>query len=111
MSETYIPSARDSVMGYFGRGAHGYWRQKCVCCNDAEPLTEAHKVYGDLYVSDGPLGRMSETDACDVCGVTFLSLSQRCQREHDEQQARFARLPCVGLLEYGILAAPRCRIY
>ena len=117
MSETYIPRARYAVVAYFGRNASGNLRCYCVRCNDTAPLTDASKVYGDLTMPEpislavGHWGTDDTCEACEACGVTLLSLSQACQREHEEQQERFRRLPCVGLLEYGILGAIRCRVY
>jgi hypothetical protein len=115
--EKYIPSARDAVMGYFGRDPSGHLRQQCVTCCDAAPLTDSSRIYGDLYVSDGPdlgpgtIDLMNSDGACDMCGVTFLSLSEQCQREHDEQQSRWARLPVTHVVEMGMVGAVRCRIY
>lgn len=111
MSETYIPNARDAVVAYFGRNARGNLRCYCVRCNDESPLTNASKIYGDLYVALGDRDRAYDEDRCDVCGVTLLQLSQMCQAEHDEQQARWARGPITDLVEYGVRTSPRCRIY
>ena len=116
-TEQYIPSARDAVVGYFGRNSAGYCRSHCVQCNDKYPLTDTNRIYGDLYVSDGPdlgpgtIDRMTPDGQCDTCGVTFLSLSEQCQREHDEQQARWSQLPVTHVVEMGMLGAVRCRIY
>lgn len=114
--EEYIPSARDAIVGYFGRTASGVLRSYCVTCNDKLPLGgyDGHgpdRVYGDLYVASGRLDRMTEDGACDECGVTFLSLSESCQREHDEQQTRWARGPITHVVEMGMVGAVRCRIY
>jgi hypothetical protein len=109
MSEAYIPSARQSVIAYCGYTTDGRYRRFCVTCCDASPLTDAHKIYGDLY-TPGP-ENVSDRDDCECCGVSLLSLSQQCQREHDEQQARWARGPVLALVEYGIPAAVRCRVY
>jgi hypothetical protein len=93
-----------------------------VRCNDKEPLTGvrtgevASKIYGDLYVTNGgdldqnrdPIG---PDGRCEVCGITFLALSESCQREHDEQQIRFSRIPVQYLDEMGMRAGVRCRIY
>lgn len=112
MTEEYIPGARNSIMGYFG-ASNGVLRQHCVTCNDKHPLTaygppdrltEPHRIYGEPYGT-------GDDGCCDVCGVTFLSLSQRCQREHDEQQERFAKLPTHTLIEYGVHTMVRCRVY
>lgn len=105
--EKYIPSARDAVVGYFGRTSSGNLRAQCVTCNDKYPLTDTRPIYGDLYVSDGP----SVDRSCDTCSVTFLALSEQCQREHDDQQARWARLPVTHVVEMGMVGAVRCRIY
>ena len=112
MSDAYIPNTRDATIAWFGRNPAGNWRQHCCRCNDDTPLTEAARVYGDLYVAEpAPEGHVAPSDVCDVCGVTLLALSQSCQAEHDAQQARWARGPVTGLVEYGITAFPRCRIY
>ena len=111
MSETYIPSARDSIVGYFGTTSWGAYRSYCVCCNDKTPLGNPAKIYGDLYVASGPHSTVEHDDTCDVCGVTFLALSQSCQQEHVDQQAHFARLPVLALVEYGTPYAIRCRVY
>lgn len=116
-AEEYIPSARDAIVGYFGRNSSRNLRSLCVTCNDRHPLTDTSRIYGDLYVSDGPdlgpgtIDRMSPDGRCDICGVTFLSLSEQCQREHDEQQARWSRLPVTHVVEMGMVGAVRCRIY
>ena len=106
MSEPYIPNAREAVIAYFGRDTRGNLRCYCVTCNDASPLASAHKVYGDL-IADETHGN----EACDGCGVELLKLSQLCQAEHDAQQAKWAKQPITALVEYGIAAFPRCRIY
>lgn len=110
--EKYIPSARDAVIAFFGRNAVGHLRCYCATCNDTAPLSNAAKVYGDLYVATGEVSRIDEGGECDACGVALLSLSQSCQREHDEQQTRWARMarPSV-LIEYGVPAFIRCRVY
>lgn len=112
--EPYIPNARDAVVAFCGWTDEGTYRAYCVTCHDKTPLKEHErgKIYGDLYVSEGPLDRVDDGDRCDRCGVTFLSLSQRCQAEHDEQQRQWARYsrPTV-LIEYGIPGAIRCRVY
>src|SRR5262245_15594376 len=75
--EKYIPSARDAVVGYFGRNASGKLRAQCVTCNDKYPLTDTSRIYGDLYVSDGPdlgpgtIDRMSADGNCDTCMSRF----------------------------------------
>jgi len=108
----YIPNARDAVIAYCGWNEAGCYRAYCVTCHDKAALKDPRKIYGDLYVAEGPLDRMDDGDKCDWCGVTFLSLSQRCQLEHDEQQRQWSRVsrPTV-LLEYGIPGDVRCRIY
>lgn len=117
MNEPYVPSARDAVVAYFGRNLSGNLRCYCVRCNDSEPLTDASKVYGDLD-QPGPLthgrgsyGSDDTCDQCEVCWVSLLELSQRCQVEHDEQQARFARGPITHVVEMGMVGAIRCRVY
>jgi hypothetical protein len=45
--EQYIPSARDAIVGYFGRNEHGYYRAKCLRCNDQAPFTNTAPIYGD----------------------------------------------------------------
>jgi len=115
--EEYIPSARDAVVGYFGRNSSGNLRWQCVTCNDKHPLTDTSRIYGDLYVSGGPdLGpgstdRIDDLRRCDTCSVTFLSLSEQCQRDHDDQQSRWAKLPVTHVVEMGMIGAVRCRIY
>ena len=106
MKDEYIPNARDATVGYFGRNAHGWFRSYCVCCNDAEPLTEATRIYG------GKPGTGEVEGECDVCRVTFENLSERCQQEHDEQQARWARESRVEyVIEMGAVSGIRCRVY
>ncbi len=117
MSEAYIPNARDAVIAYFGRNPAGNLRCYCVTCNDAEPLTDANKVYGDLNYAEplahgkGSYDSWDTCDQCEVCWVSLLSLSQSCQREHDEQQARFRRGPITYVVEMGMPGAIRCRVY
>lgn len=119
MTEAYIPNARDATVGLFGRNSSGLLRAHCVTCNDRDPLqAEIQRIYGDLYVQDtgrenSPHGidRMNSDGRCDLCKVTFLSLSERCQAEHDDQQARWARLPVTHVVEMGMIGAVRCRIY
>lgn len=117
--DAYIPNAHDATVGWFGRAASGSLRCYCITCNDKHPLasygpggtTGPDRIYGDLYVASGERNRVDEGEACDACGVTFLALSEMCQREHDEQQARWAREPVTALVEYGVRAGVRCRIY
>lgn len=111
MTETYIPSARDTIIAYHGRSPAGGWRTRCVTCMEIESLAHASPVYGDLYVPDGPDGRVPEGEECEMCGSSLLAISRCAQDEHDAQQARFARLPVTHLVEYGIPGAVRCRIY
>ena len=117
VSETYIPNARDAVIAYFGRNHTGNLRCYCVRCNDAEPLTDASKVYGDLDQPEpltngrGSYGSWDTCDQCEVCWVSLLSLSQSCQQEHDEQQERFRRGPITHVIEMGMTGAIRCRVY
>ena len=117
MGEAYIPNARDAVVAYFGRNASGNLRCHCVRCNDAAPLTDANAVYGDLDQPEpltngrGSYGSWDTCDQCEVCWASLLELSRACQREHDEQQARWARGPVTDLVEYGTRTSPRCRIY
>ncbi len=113
MSDHYIPNARDAVIAYVGGNTSGRYRLHCCTCLTEHPLASAQRIYGgDYYVSEGPWDRASEADQCDICGVTLQSLSERCQREHDEQQARWARTAAPTMLvEYGVQAAIRCRVY
>jgi len=119
MTEAYIPNARDATVGFFGRTSGGVLRCYCVTCNDKSPLGSygpggtigPDRIYGDIYVPTGEHNRVADDERCDSCGVTFLTLSEMCQREHDEQQARWARGPVTALVEYGIRAGVRCRIY
>lgn len=106
-------SARNSVVGYFGRDSNGNLRAQCVCCLDKEAPSEAERnpIYGDLYVASGPRDRVEADEACETCGVTFLSLSERCQAEYEEQQAEFARGPITHVTEMGMPGFVRCRIY
>lgn len=108
---SYIPSARDAVVGYFGRNPAGNLRAYCVCCNESEPLQDAARVYGDLYVSTGPLGSLEADEVCDGCGTAFLVLSEACQAEHDAQQAEWARGPLTHVVEMGMVGQVRCRVY
>jgi hypothetical protein len=122
--ELYIPAARDAVIAYFGRPAHGGagLRTHCNTCIAAghalhgyDGRAEPDKVHGDLLTarSDGRDGDMlPDTEACDVCDVLLSTISAQCQAEHDAQQARWARIarPTV-LIEYGIPAFIRCRVY
>lgn len=118
MSDTYIPNARDTIVGYFGASG-SVLRQHCVKCNDKDPLTSygpgatkaPYRIFGDLYVATGDMDRIGSEGCCDRCGVSFLTLSLTCQREHDEQQARFARQPVHVVVEYGVRTAVRCRVY
>lgn len=48
---------------------------------------------------------------CSTCGVSILALSARCQREHEDQQARWARARVGVIVEYGVQAELRCRVY
>jgi hypothetical protein len=116
-NEQYIPRARDAVVAYFGRNTAGNLRVHCITCCDEHPLTDPRKVYGDLD-QPGPLthgrgsyGSDDTCDQCEVCWTSLLKLSQMCQAEHDEQQARWSKGPITHLVEYGVTAAPRCRIY
>lgn len=117
-AESYIPNARDAVIARFGRTSYGLLRCYCNACHDADPLapesglTEPARVYGDLYVAIGSESRMGDEECCASCGVSLLGLSQRCQADHDDQQARWARIarPTV-LLEYGLQSSIRCRVY
>lgn len=100
-ADKYIPNARDAVVGYCDK--LGYVR--CVTCCDrlGTEMRRGHEVYGDLVDTT--------ESACDSCGVTFLALSESCQREHDEQQAKWARGPITHVVEMGMVGAVRCRIY
>lgn len=117
MTEQYISNARDAVVAYFGRNPAGNLRCYCVRCNDAEPLSDAAKVYGDLDTPEplslavGHWGTVDTCEACDACSVSLRELSRRCQAEHDEQQARWARAPITHVVEMGMLGMVRCRIY
>lgn len=112
MSEAYIPSARDATIAYFGGTPDGRWRCYCVRCHDENPLREPARVYGDGYIAEPAReSRTGEGEECDLCGVSLAWLGEQCQREHDEQQARWARGHVTALVEYGIPTAPRCRIY
>lgn len=110
--EAYIPSARDATVAYAGWTPDRRYRCYCVRCHDDTPLTDAARVYGDLYVAEpSPLGSVDDGERCDRCDVALLDLSRQCQADHDAQQARFARQPVHALVEYGIPAAIRCRVY
>ncbi len=117
VTEAYIPNARDAVIAYFGRNADGNLRCHCVRCNDTSPLTDARKVYGDTNIPEpltygrGSYGNWDTCDQCEMCWTSLLALSQSCQREHDEQQARFARGPITHVIEMGMVSDIRCRIY
>lgn len=117
MTETYIPNARDAVVAYFGRNTQGNLRCYCVRCNDASPLTDASKVYGDLdgpepvSLARGHWGSDDTCEMCEACYVPLLHLSRECQREHDEQQERFRRGPITHVVEMGMVGAIRCRVY
>lgn len=117
MSETYLPSARDSVIAYFGRNASGNLRCYCVRCHDTTPLTNASRVYGDLSYPEprsllvGSWGSEDTCESCDGCRVSLLSLSRQCQSEHDAQQAEWSRGAVTHLVEYGVPGTVRCRIY
>jgi hypothetical protein len=101
--EQHIPPASGAVMGFFGRNESGYFRSKCVTCNDKAPLTDTSRIWGDRWHDHG--------DACDVCGVSFFTLSVQCQAEHDAQQRRFASQANTMLNEYGIVSRALCRIF
>jgi hypothetical protein len=118
-TEAYIPSARDATVGFYGHTGYGT-RARCVRCNDKNPLIDdAHRqrIYGDLYCSQAEycdqwhIDRIEACCACEMCGATFLALSRQCQREHDEQQARWVRGPITHVVEMGMPGAVRCRIY
>jgi hypothetical protein len=116
-TEEYIPNARDATMGFYGQTGYGY-RARCVRCHDKHPLvSNVQRIYGDLYCSEAKecdawhIDRVDAGYACELCGVTFQALSEQCQREHDEQQARWARLPVTHVVEMGMVGAVRCRIY
>lgn len=101
MSERYIPHACDAVIAY----CDATGRVHCVACCDRLSLEMPadHRVYGDIHDS-------TESN-CDTCGQSLLSLSLSCEREHDEQQARFAKGPVTHLVEMGMIGMVRCRIY
>jgi len=117
--EPYKASARVSTVAYFGRNAGArLLRTHCVTCCDDHPLTSddgtgpPHRVYGDLFVPDGPEGSVPDDERCDICNVSILALSQMCQAEHEEQQARWARtIPVHTVEEMGCVSAIRCRVY
>lgn len=117
MNEAYIPNARDAVVAYFGRNNAGNFRCYCVTCNDKSPLTDAAKIYGDcdqpepMTYGRGSYGSDDTCDQCESCWTSLLSLSQRCQQEHNDQQARWARGPITHVVEMGMVGAVRCRIY
>lgn len=102
------------IVAYFGRTSYGVLHTHCVTCCDKYPLSgydgrdQPDRVYGD---PDFYAGDSHSDDDCHQCGVSLRDLSERCQREHAEQQARFARLPVLALVEYGVPAAVRCRVY
>ncbi len=82
-----------------------------TCC-DTSPLTAPSKVYGDGFVGEPAEIGSAEEEHCDLCDVSIAELGARCQREHEEQQDRWARESRVEWLdEYGVLAAVRCRVY
>jgi hypothetical protein len=117
VSEEYTPNARDAVVAYFGRNASGNLRCHCVRCNDTSPLTDASKVYGDLDQPEpfahgrGSYGGWDTCERCEVCWTSLLRLSQLCQQEHDDQQARWSRGPVHHVVEMGLVGQIRCRIY
>lgn len=111
-SDVYIPTARDAVIGRFGRNAARNLRAHCNACLDEHPLTDSSPIYGDLQPPAGPAFMAEHEPSCEVCGITFLSLSESCQREHDEQQYQWSRTSATHvLIEYGIPAMIRCRVY
>lgn len=100
-TETYVPHARDAVVARTNR----LGVVACVTCLDRRPdptLTEP--VYGDLHPTD-------PNEYCAGCGTTLLSLSESCEREHQEQQARWAKGPITHVIEMGVVGPVRCRIY
>lgn len=99
--EQYIASARDSIIAYCDRLGYVH----CVTCCDKLNLTRdpSYRVYGDTYDTSG--------SRCDHCYIPLASLSESCQREHDEQQDRWSRLPVTHVVEMGMVSAIRCRVY
>jgi hypothetical protein len=111
----YVAGARDSTIARFGRSAAGWLRCHCLTCLDEHPLAgydgraEPDRVYGDMLTT---VDRLAEDAACDMCGVLLADLAARCQEAHDEQQRRWARTRgAVQLVEYGVVATCRCRVY
>lgn len=113
----YVPAARDAAIGYMGTNEGGRRSTfRCMTCVDAAPLAHAERHFGHdhRHFARIETGEMDDcADACDRCGVTTLDLSQRCQAEHEAQQERWERLArgVLTLVEYGVTANPRCRVY
>ncbi len=100
----YIPSARDTVIGFFGRNAAGNCRTYCARRHAACPLAAPERVWG------GKPGESPET--CDLCHISFETISAAVQSEHDAQQDEWARgLRVEYVLEYGVAPTVRCRVY
>lgn len=126
-SETYVGPSRGSVIGYVGTTAAGrVCTFRCVVCSDASPLRgdhgrpaperfygEDHREFARLFDEQASRGGADWYlgEACDSCRATTLDLSMRCHAEHDAQQARWSRGPVLALVEYGIPAGVRCRVY
>jgi hypothetical protein len=119
--EEYIPHARDSVVGRFGRTPWGVFRSYCNrClasgseCHGYDGRTESDRVFGDMMTSwsNGSGDMLPDSEECDACRVPLATLAAQCEAEHRLQQARWARssAPTV-LVEYGIPAMVRCRVY
>ena len=107
-TEAYIPTPRQAVIGVFGFYVDGIrrYRSYCHACNDRNPLEVESKIYG------GKPGTGENVGSCDACGVTWERLSELCQRDHDEQQARWARTSApTELHEMGCVSGIRCRVY
>ncbi len=100
----YIGTARETIVGIFGRNTAGNHREHCGACDLADPLTDTSPIYG---------GKPGEVPgACDVCRVTWESLSARAQADHDRQQQEWSRESRVDtLIEMGVSSPCRWRVY
>lgn len=91
-------------------GADDPYAQLMACAHDAVALATriAALAPGDIREYD-----VHCPEGCDRCGTSWLILSVCCDREHEDQQARWAREARghTPLIEYGIVSEPRCRVY
>lgn len=109
-SETYIPTPRNATIGHFGRALDGRCRQYCLACSDKAQALGTFAPSSPVYGGKPDTGE--NEGGCDLCGITWEEISVMCQRDHDEQQARWARTSApTELHEMGCVSGIRCRVY